>query len=65
MRRRSIRKFGPGLEQFEAKQLLSAVSLTTHGVATNAAVQSSAQQSAGTPRLKSAAPDSATNHSHA
>jgi len=30
MRRRSIRKFRPGLEQFEEKQLLSAGSLTTH-----------------------------------
>ena len=29
MRRRSIRKFGPGLEQFEEKQLLSA--LFAHG----------------------------------
>jgi hypothetical protein len=61
MRRRSIRKFGPGLEQFEAKQLLSAVSLTTHIVATKAATQSSAQQSASTPRLERAAPDNATH----
>jgi hypothetical protein len=30
MRLRSIRTFHPGLEQFEAKQLLSAVSLTAH-----------------------------------
>jgi hypothetical protein len=30
MRERSIRKFRPGLEQFEAKQLLSAGSLATH-----------------------------------
>ena len=63
MRRRSIRKFGPGLEQFEAKQLLSAVSPTAHLVAAHAAAQSRAQQSAGTLRLKSAAPEIATNHS--
>jgi hypothetical protein len=50
MRRRSIRKFGPGLERFEEKQLLNAGSLATHLRNTQASTQ----------QLQSAAPDTAT-----
>ena len=42
MRRRSIVKFRPGLERFEARQLLSAGSLTTHVANTTDGSSSSA-----------------------
>jgi hypothetical protein len=46
MRPRSIMKFRPGLEPFEAKQLLSAGSLTTHVVSAKDGSRALARQSA-------------------
>jgi hypothetical protein len=48
MRPRSIMRFRPGLEQFEAKQLLAAGSLTTHVVSTKDGSRALALHSAGT-----------------
>ena len=62
MRRRSIRKFGPGLEQFAEKQLLSAGSLATHVVNTRDGSRALALHSAETPGLQPAALETATNH---
>jgi len=48
MRPRSIKRFRPGLEQFEAKQLLAAGSLTTHLMSTKDGSRALALQSSGT-----------------
>jgi hypothetical protein len=48
MRQRSIMRFRPGLEPFEAKQLLSAGSLATHAVNTKDGARSSAHHAAAT-----------------
>ena len=62
MRPRSIMKFRPGLEQFEAKQLLSAGSLTTHAVNTKDGSRALALHSADTSGAHEAANDIATSH---
>jgi hypothetical protein len=62
MCRRRTMKFRPGLEQFEAKQLLNAGSLTTHVLSTKGASPALALHSADTPSTHEAADDVATNH---
>jgi hypothetical protein len=59
MRPRSIMRFRPGLEQFEAKQLLAAGSLTTHVVSTKDGSRALALHSAGTSSAHTAV---ATSH---
>ena len=62
MRRRSIMKFRPGLEQFEAKQLLSAGSLTAQVVNTKDGSRTLALQSANLSGAHEAAGDIAMSH---
>jgi hypothetical protein len=62
MRPRSIMKFRPGLEQFEAKQLLTASSLTTHVVNTKDVARALALHSADTSDAHGSAANVATSH---
>ncbi len=62
MRQRSIMRFRPGLEQFEARQLLSAGSLTTHVVNTKDGSRALALHSADTSGAHEVAGDVATSH---
>ena len=63
MRQHSIMRYRPGLEQFEAKQLLSAGSLTTHAVNTkDDSAGDSALHPADTLRAHKVAGDIATSH---
>ncbi len=55
-------KVRPGIEQFEAKQLLSAGSLATHAVAKNDGSQAVALHLAETPRAHQSARNIATGH---
>jgi hypothetical protein len=62
MRQRTIMRFHPGLEQFEAKQLLSSASLTTHSVNTNDGSRAIALHPADKAGAHAAAGDVATSH---
>jgi len=62
MRHRSIMIFRPGLEQFEAKQLLNAGSLTTHVAKPKDGSRALALHLANTSGAHQAARDIATNH---
>ena len=62
MRQHSIMRYRPGLERFEARQLLSAGSLTTHGADTRADLRAAAVHSAETSGAHQAAGDIANSH---
>ncbi len=62
MRHRSNMMFRPGLEPFEARQLLSAASLTTHLVNTKDGSRTPAVHSGDTSGVHQAAGDIATSH---
>ena len=64
MRHRSITKFRPGLEQFEALQLLSAGSLPTHVVNTKDASRELALHTTDPSGAHKAAGDIAMSHRH-
>ncbi len=65
MRRHSIMKVRPGLEPFEARQLLSAGSLTTHAAIAHDGSRAVALASAETSRAHRSAGDNATSHARA